>query len=321
MVEQLLKQGARLFVIPVLKIIRRPALARIMRAMGRILGLRPPPPRGFISTAQEWAEAPVADGRACREIYPAGTSERALPRSIYSQPHWHFRERRVCPSLPAYLTRIPGGSVIGRDGAVVSGDNLILGDLSRDWFFAREQHPLLFKLKLPKPRELAGNTATLAAPSGWNYFHWMLDVLPRLGILEQAGVDLQSVDWFIVNGGQAHFQESTLDLLRIPNARRVRAGRGAHFHCENLMAPSPIGERDQVVQFLRQKFLPGNPGGRCPSRIYVSRSRSKYRKFTNDAQVRARLARHGFEEVFTEEMTFPRQVALFASVHASFTHS
>jgi capsular polysaccharide biosynthesis protein len=292
----------------------------MIRATSGVLRLRPPPPRGAISTTEEWAGQPHTDGRAYSEVYPAGTIERTLPKSIYPQPHWHFRTRRVCPSLPVYVARIPQGRVMGRHGAVISGDDLILGDLSRDWFFGPQQHPLLFKLKLPEPQKLAGKTVTLASPSGWNYYHWLLDVLPRVGILEKGGVDLPSVDWFIVNGGAAHYQTSTLDLLGIPKARRVLAGQGRLYQCETLIAPSPVEKPDHlppwVVRFLRDKFLPGNPTGSYPPRIYVSRSRSKYRKFTNDAEVRAWLAQRGFTEVFTEEMTFAEQAALFASVNA-----
>jgi capsular polysaccharide biosynthesis protein len=292
----------------------------MIRATSGVLRLRPQPPRGAIATTKEWAAQPHTDGRDYTEIYPAGTIERAPPRSIYAQPHWYFRQRRVCASVPVYLARIPQGRVIGRAGAVISGDDLILGDLSRDWFFETKEHPLLFKLKLPEPQKLAGKTVTLASPSGWNYYHWLLDVLPRVGILEKAGVDLQSVDGFIVNGGEAHYQTSTLDLLGIPKARRVLAGRGKQYQCENLVAPSPVGKQDHfprwIVQFLRDKFLPKSPSGSYPSRIYVSRDRSKYRKFTNDAEVRAWLAKRGFAEVFTEEMSFPEQAALFASVNA-----
>jgi capsular polysaccharide biosynthesis protein len=321
MMLKFLKQTARRFAIPFARVVRTPALASAMRAAGRALRLQPPPPSGAVATTKEWAGQSHTDGRSYHEIDPGGTIERTLPKSIYSQPHWKFRERCIRPSLPLYVATIPQGRVVGRNGAVISGDNLILGDLSRDWFFGPQQHPLLFRVKLPKPRKLAGTTVTIAAPSaGWNYYHWMVDVPPRIKILEKGGVHLSSVDWIIVNEVSFHYQTATLERLGMLNQKLLFAGRRRHYLCDRLIAPSPVGRPDDlpplVVQFLRESFLPKPVTGTYPPRIYVSRSLAKYRKFTNASEVRDCLAKHGFKEVFTEEMSFAEQVALFASVEA-----
>ena len=229
---------ARKFAIPLLQFLRRPLLARTMRAASRLLGVRTPPPRGAFETALEWAAQPGGDGRKYVEIYPASEVRRQPPRSIHEDLPSVFREALLHANPSVFLATVPGGRVLGRYGSVISGDDFLLGDLSHEWFFKPAQHPLRFRFSLPEPKVLRGISATLASPSGWNYFHWLLNALPRAGILEKAGWDLGAIDWFILNEGDARYHEETLDGLGIVKEKRLRVGRGSHFRCAQLLAPS-----------------------------------------------------------------------------------
>ncbi len=260
----------------------------------------------------------MADDRKYKLVYPADVIQRKLPKSIEEKPHWHFQKYLAKDTPEVFLANVPQGKVLNAYGSVISGDDVVLGDLSFEWFFTAQQHSSLFKLKLPEPKKLKGTTTSVATASGWNYYHWLLDVLPRLGILEKAGVDLNFIDWFIFNSGNAHYQTETLDWLGIPKNKRVFTQRGAHFQSDLLLAPSVPGVPSQtpkwVVDFLRKSF-PAEPAAKR-RKIYISRARSKYRRFTNGDDVRNFLLKRGFEKVFAEELSFREQVNLFASAEA-----
>ena len=48
-------------------------------------------------------------------------------------------------------------------------------------------------------KRLPGRSFLLAPTSGAHcYYHWMLDILPKLGLLERHGISLESIDHFLV---------------------------------------------------------------------------------------------------------------------------
>lgn len=317
MFEVLFKSFARHIAVPMLQWVRRPSVAKLVFKLGRSLGLKPAPPHEAVAHSKEWGTRPITDGRKFQELYPPQEVELQLPRSVYPEVHWHFRNRLPMHTQPVFVARVPGGSVLGAYGAVVSGDGVVLGDLSLEWFFKAEQHSLLFKLKLPEARQLPGTAANLATASGWNYFHWLLDVLPRMGILQKTGTDLASIDWFILNSGNAPFQKESLDWLGIPKEKQVVTAKGKHFKADTLLAPSLPGIPSQtppwVVEFLQQTFPASAVARQKNEKLYISRDRSRYRTFINDQEVREFLLQRGFREVFAEELSFREQVDLFAS--------
>lgn len=305
--------------VPVVGFLRKPFLACILRHLGLWLRLMPPAPRCCVVSTRQWLEAQSGDGLGSfKQIIPETVLQKKAPQSIYERYHWRFDRYMTQTAPPVFVATLKNASVVGSNGSVVGADGVVLYDLSKEWFFGAAQHSLLFRLKLPSPRKLTGRTATVAVASGWNYYHWLLDVLPRFGILEKAGIEFGAVDSFIVNHGESPYKTQTLELLGISKGQLLEIDRGDHYQCEELLAPSLVavdGQSPQwAVQYLREKFLPkcaGMPKG--PERVYLSRGRAKYRRFTNEETVRPFLLKCGFKEVFTEEMTFLEQVNLFAS--------
>lgn len=311
---------ARRIGVPVLQVLRCPPAARLCQGLSRLFGANPRPPHAAVETSREWAELPTKDGRRYTPVLASLPLTRRVPLSIYERTDWRFTQWLKFQTPPVFLVTVPQGRVLGKYGAVVSGDGVVLGDISFEWFFKPSQHSLLFKVRLPPARDLPGTTINLATASGWNYYHWLFDVLPRLAILEQAGVDWRTANWFVTNEGNAPFQRETLATLGIPAERVVTAGAKSHYACERLLAPSfpslPSQTPPWVVAFLREKFLPATPVAKTGRRIYLSRQRSRYRRLTNETEVRALLLRHGFEEVFPEDLSFRGQIELFAGAAA-----
>ena len=208
--------------------------------------------------------------------------------------------------------------------AIITPDNYILGDLSRfyPWMLPGCQqhdlsgHPLLHPVNLPPLEELEGTVVILSALSGHVYYHWMIDVLPRLGLLWQSGLKLEQVDWFVVNSMTKPFQQETLNRLGVPMEKVVRSDRHPHIQAQRLIVPSFPGHLDWIppdtISFLRRTFL-ADAAPPPTQRIYISRAHAKYRQVINEDAVMAQLALLGFINVHLERLTVAAQAALFAS--------
>ena len=210
--------------------------------------------------------------------------------------------------------------------ATITPDNYLLADLSRDYpgklpgcqGYKPLQHKIFNSLELPTLKEIDGAVAVLSGLSGNVYFHWMVDILPRIEILRQAGVNFDQIDWFLINSYQQKFQRETLKILGIPEERILESDSYPHIQAKQLIVPSFPGDLGWLpawaLQFLRREFLKdlALPKLNYPEAIYISRGKARYRRVLNEEDVLAVLSKFGFVSIALESMSFQEQVALFA---------
>ncbi len=211
--------------------------------------------------------------------------------------------------------------------AVMTPDNYLLGDLSRyyPWFLPgctspqKTDHSIFNLEHFPELTQLKGRVAVLSGLTGHVYYHWMFDILPRIELLRLSGIDLNSIDWFVVNYSAKSFQKETLSWLEIPLDKIISSDEVPFIQAEELITPSFPGQLDWVpygtIKFLRQKFLTkiSMDGSKFSKKIYVSRARAQTRHVINEDAVTKFLGTLGFKTVFLEEMSILEQVALFAN--------
>jgi capsular polysaccharide biosynthesis protein len=322
-IEVLIRRMARLFGMRLIVALRPPVAARLLKAARAFLGVEPdrrPPSNVSISTCGWFRQSAAGSGARCCELTSAVTHQRRLPWTCDAALHWKFGARVSHTTPPIFLADLPNARVVGKAGFVVAPDETVLADVSLEWYIPPERHSLLFRPCLPTPQILAGTSVALAVASGDAYYHWFVDVLPRLAVLEKAGIHPSQVDHFILNGGNLPFQQESLDKLGIASNRRVPTSRPFHAKCERLLVPSRAGISGNppswVVEFLRERFRTAMSDGRQGLRLYISRGRAKYRHLTNEAEVRALLEGLGFQTVHLETLSFHEQVRLFSSAEA-----
>ncbi len=211
--------------------------------------------------------------------------------------------------------------------AIYTPDKYLLGDLSRfyPWYLPGcQRHNLarheMFKIdELPPIEKIDGTVAVLSSLSGNFYYHWLIDVIPRFGILRQAGINLEEIDWFLINGANRPFQEESLAMLGIPPEKLLDSDLHPHIQAEKLIVPSFPGHLDWVPQgtidFLREKFLKVDRRNlnNYPERIYISRARADHRQILNEPEIIDYLQQHGFVTVTLEDLPFTEQIAHFAA--------
>ncbi|MBD2461577.1 DUF563 domain-containing protein [Oscillatoria sp. FACHB-1407] len=173
---------------------------------------------------------------------------------------------------------------------------------------------------LPPVEQIPGTVAVLSGLSGHVYFHWMLDILPRIEILRSQGIDLNAIDWFVINSQRHPFQQETLAHLGIPSEKMLESDRHPHIQADLLVPsfPGALGwSQPWALQFLRQRFLHlSAQNASTPRRIYISRSNARYRRVLNEAEVIPMLRSHGFVAVTLESLSLVEQITLFANAEA-----
>jgi capsular polysaccharide biosynthesis protein len=287
------------------------ALLRRLPGSSRRFG----PPRGFALTLPRYVarrnlEAP---GSALyREIYPAHRLQRSPPRTLEPSIHPAFQEEsdRFYPA--AGVAVIERGRVLTATGAVIAPGDELLCDVS-DTALHEDPltHPIYLSLKLPRVTSIGGTVAVATTYRSGIYYHWLLDTLPRLHLLEKAGLAYDK----IVLSPAAGYQRQSIELLGIDRARLITAADG-HIEATRLLVPSLPGAITHppawACQFLRESFLPHAARDPTPPRVFVSRARTGTRRILNEDEIALMLGQYGFERVFLEDMPFPRQVRLFS---------
>ncbi|EAW33937.1 tetratricopeptide repeat protein [Lyngbya sp. PCC 8106] len=210
--------------------------------------------------------------------------------------------------------------------AILTPDNQLLADVSREYpgelpgcqGYNPQNHQVFQQQNLPPIKLVKGSVAVLSGLSGHIYFHWMVDVLPRIELLRKSEIKLEEIDWFLVNSYQLPFQRETLNILGIPTEKILESDRDCHLQAEQLIVPSFAGYlgwlHPWAIEFLRDTFLPLTVQKKAenPERIYISRAKARHRQVMNETEVMEVLKPLGFVEVFLESMSFSEQVQLFS---------
>lgn len=255
------------------------------------------------------------------------------------QQQYHCSPESQLPDVKShhFLVEIPKGRIwtmaqthwwkVCEAIAVISPDNSLLGDLSREYpgelpgcpnaTANISQHRSLTQRDLPPIEEIPGTVAVLTGLSANVYFHWMVDILPRIEILRQ-GSDWGDIDWFYVNSLAKPFQRESLLSLGIPLERVLESDLYPHLRASRLRVPSfasPLGwASPSSIEFLRSHFLDNSTPSPNPAckRLYISRQTAHYRKIINEPDLIKALETHHITPIRLEDYSIREQAQLFA---------
>ena len=267
-------------------------------------------------------------------------SENSITQNIYSQ-----NNSLKLSEAATFVAKIPEGRawvvphknywMICNAIAIINQDSQLIEELSREYPGQLpgcknsdiNKHRIFASAELPALEKIDGTVAVLSGLSGNVYFHWMVDILPRLEILKIHGIDLAEIDWFLVNSSQQPFQRESLEILGIPEEKILESDRHPYIQAQKLIVPSFPGDlgwlTSWALEFHRRVFLnqvqqKNNLETQSikfyPERIYISRNNSRYRHILNEEEVISRLSQLGFACIDPESMTLTEQIAIF--VHA-----
>jgi len=238
---------------------------------------------------------------------------RTPPLTIDKKIYWKFEKLLRDTPAPTFVVEGSRWRVWGNQGAVITADDRLFNDVSRE--FEKPDHSIFAQVKLLTPTVLEGTTAVITASGCDMYYHWMFDVLPRIKILNDSGFTKDNIDRYIIDYREIAFQKEALSSLGIPTDKISRSNDHFSYHmlCERLLVPSLPSELDVVsadaCTFLVDTFLDKKKKSRFGKRIYLKRTGK--RTIVNNAAIEAQLSDLGFEPVECEKFSIREQAAIF----------
>jgi capsular polysaccharide biosynthesis protein len=246
------------------------------------------------------------------QVQPPIDLDRVLPIGLPPN-HWAFAANQKQHIEENFVAHIRNGRVVDHYGAAVTEDDTLLFDLSPYYgAFRGSQHPMFLRLRLPEVHDIAGSISVLTTRGVDNYYHFLTDVLPRLDLLERAGVTSTT---YVVNR-TTRFQREMLDHLGITEDRCIQSAEFPHIRADELVVASvPDGHLRTppwITPWLRNKFLPDDlaPPHR---RLYLGRGNKKNtRRVENEEELLRVLEPLGFVAIDPGQMSVADQVRHFA---------
>ncbi len=201
-------------------------------------------------------------------------------------------------------------------GSVVTADHFLIADLSPD-VWGVDNHPIFSRLYLPRRQSLRGHTGIAVTPeAAGNYYHWLIDLVPRACLLARMGAEDRPFDRFLINGGQAPYEADSLRAVGIPEAKILYVDSADRFQIEHAAIPSMDHASKAIapwkIETLRRlrDSLPRTSGA-CARRLYVSRRNAAVRRLTNESKFEEILRDKGFTVVELESKSWLEQVSMF----------
>jgi len=223
--------------------------------------------------------------------------------------------------VQSHLVAVPHGIAWSR-GAHLTADGRLIDPLSVGMNLPMDRWLVKRQRFFPKIRREPGTVISLSTDGHNNYYHWMLDLLPKLFIALAAG--LGQGTFYL--GASSPFQRQTLELLGIPSARVIDCNATRFLQAGELIVPF-LGRRHPPNVFSPEKcrllvdvfsFLIASKTSPAPmpARLVVSRAKTRSRRVVNEADLLARLEPLGFRPVYLEDLPPVEQITLFARAEA-----
>src|SRR5437016_2682371 len=242
-----------------------------------------------------------------REIHPA---------EVVRLPPHAFRRQTSSGELrvdPAFVFEIPNVHFWGcYGGAVVTADNAVLADLSPE-VWGPANHPIFSRWHLPKSRLLNGRIAIAVTPEArGNYYHWLLDLVPRVLLLKHTAQNFSNYDALLLNGSRANYEGEILTALGVPPEKIRYVDSRERFQIGSAVLPSMDINVIAPWKVHGLRDLPFAGKQNQHRRLYLSRARAAVRRIANENEISEVLRHRSFEIVEAENLSWREQANLFA---------
>ena len=290
-------------------------LGMVFRRSSRLAGHRALPGRATERSADLAALDP-----AHVRLHSGGPAEhlvRSMPRG---EPAGHAAfEPWLRRTVSArYVLDVRGGLLVGDYAATIAPGGVL--DYETSGYFGISgwrEHPLFLRPRLPVPRPVPGTLLSLATRgTSTNYYHFLLDLLPRWGIFREACPDTP-VDAVYLST-RASYQRQLLGLVSLDPLPVVEAEKHACLAPERLLVPSTPNQDlmapPWVVEWLRA-HLPASVDPVRPTRgLYVTRGATpNTRRYVEEPALWLALEARGFTRLDPGTVSVQEQIDAFAA--------
>lgn len=247
---------------------------------------------------------------------PAETLRRPIPQGDPSG-HWVFDYRAHYQAPERFVLEINEGTIVGDYAAHITPGGVL--DYETSTYFGISgwrEHPIYLRPRLPRVERINGSLVSLATRgSSANYYHFLLDVLPRWGVFEDA-LPGTTPDHFFLNRSRG-YQEQLLALIGLGDVPAIEPTKHISVSPQVLYVPS-IPNPDLMAPrwtttWLKER-LPAKDTASRPKRLYITRGSAKNtRRLVNEAAVMEILRPLGFAMFDPGEHDVQDQIDHFAA--------
>jgi capsular polysaccharide biosynthesis protein len=302
---------------PLVKRAHRLATRRIgalTRRTRNLAGDRALPVRGT-DTSRETVHLEPANVR----IHVGGPVELLRRKVPAGSPpdHWIFHHRADYDIPERFTLEIDRGAIVGDYAAHLTPGGLLDYETSTYFGVAGwREHPIFLRPRLPAMTQLDGTLLSLATRgSSANYYHFLLDVLPRWGVFDESMPGVRP-DAIFVNT-RTGYQKQLLAMIDLPDVPIVEPAKHTAVRADRLLAPC-IPNPDLMAPTWTtgwlKKNLPAQQTQGRPSRMYITRGSAKNtRRLVNEEAILDILRPLGFEVFDPGQHTVQDQIDCFTA--------
>jgi capsular polysaccharide biosynthesis protein len=289
----------------------------VNRRTGLITGDRAVPSR-----ATSRAEDTVALEPDRARLHPGGPAEH-LDRPIpvgWPANHWVFRKWARFEVDRRYTLDIDDGLVVGDYSAHITPGGTL--DYETSTYFGVDgwnEHPVFLRTRLPEAQHVDGTLLSLATRgSAGNYYHFLMDVLPRWGVFRECLPEVEPDVLWLNNGSR--FMRELIGMLGLDAYPAISPGKDTAVRADRLLAPcipNPHLMAPAWTTSWLKANLPAREVASKPRRLYITRGRGKNtRRLVNEAQILRILEPHGFVVFDPGAHTVQEQIDHFTGAEA-----
>ncbi len=248
----------------------------------------------------------------------------------------------------SYIAELHNVHIVSHAGYIITEDNNVLDDefeeqsFDKANFLSNLKHRTLISYKdrsegsdhaevmaiVPKNIINIDECILLTARGASNYFHWLIEVIPKLHLLDKHE-KYKSIPLIV----EANMPEQHYELLKMlaGNTRKIIfADIDTHYVVKHAVIPSRLSrlvfdyqpgyriEYDDfrfnpiAIKYLREKLIKGTPSSKS-RRLYLTRKGSKLRSLVNEQEIENLFKQYGFEVVYPAKLNIDAQLKLFSS--------
>lgn len=217
-------------------------------------------PQGLISMEE------CQSGLNCsvERLHSGESSDGAAPATIEETPHWKFQTpyyRRRHHS-DVWVARLKEG-VIRAGRYALTPDFYLLKDLVSEHAVQRDVAGGFATRRPFLARRECQHVALLGTHWCDSHFHWLLDVVPRIGILAESSVSMSEIDRYAIPDATIPAHVDALRHLGIRDDQLLRMGPRDRIAVEDLILPSLPERRGNPAGLgVRVSTRSVSPGGR-----------------------------------------------------------
>ncbi len=234
-----------------------------------------------------------------------------LPTFPLSGPGVSSWNKPIIPEV--FILTAKNARVFSEQGiALINGQ--AINELVWPWSRYKRNPDSLDLSKLPIVQKVGGRVLVIAQEGCRNYYHWMLEVLPKLALIEQSRMTYDKIYLPNVN---LPFVHKTLDMLGIKQEKIVWADNQTHIQADELILPSFVSKScytpKWVADWLKSKFITkvDNKKTDFSKKIFISRKNAACRRILNEDEIFNHLKAQGFGRYFLEDLDVEDQIKLF----------